>query len=465
MAMFTKPQEYLVKAQIIRMRDFHDRRGLYVTRPPYQRKVAWTTTNQRHLLDSIFRGYYIPKLVLRQITVDNETKHEVIDGQQRITVLQRFFDDTMSLPESLRDVRADLPGKTYSQLPKDVRDFLDYEQFDVDMVYGLEDPRNSRYQKIATDIFRRLQEGESLNYMEKAHARLDSLARNFLVKYADDIAFDYCNYVPLEENVNKHPFFRNVYRGKNDRMQHLAFLARLLVFEMKNGPSDIREREITDLLADTEVPNGIGDESYETRQVAKKVLANLDYVHSIVKVDPDVLSGNGIIQMETEYFALSFYLLIRHLRLNYVLEGSHLSLLYDFLVDFHERWKWHRHEEEHRDLLSFAENRQQSRANIETRDQIMRQLFFEFLDRKEISLTAKDPKRRFSEAERIRIYRRDRGICRFCVDEGRSPEAAFVPWSQFEADHVLPHSKGGETTIENGQVLCRQHNRSKGAAS
>ena len=30
-----------------------------------------------------------------------------------------------------------------------------------------------------------------------------------------------------------------------------------------------------------------------------------------------------------------------------------------------------------------------------------------------------------------------------------------------DADHVIPWSKGGPTTIENGQMLCKRHNLEK----
>lgn len=182
MVMFKKSQEYIAKPQVIRLLDFHNRKELYVTRPPYQRKVVWSAAKQKALLDSIFRGYYIPRLVLRQVSVGDGVKYEVIDGQQRIAVVQRFFNDEISLPSSLRNVRDDLPGKTYSQLPDDVKAFIDYEQYEVDMVYGIQDPRNVKHQKIATETFRRLREGEALTNMEKANARVNSLVRNFLVK-------------------------------------------------------------------------------------------------------------------------------------------------------------------------------------------------------------------------------------------------------------------------------------------
>jgi len=67
----------------------------------------------------------------------------------------------------------------------------------------------------------------------------------------------------------------------------------------------------------------------------------------------------------------------------------------------------------------------------------------------------------FNEAERISIYRNDEGLCQICIEEGKPVKECEVPWKEFEADHVLPHSKGGKTVIENAQVLCRYHNRAK----
>ena len=37
-------------------------------------------------------------------------------------------------------------------------------------------------------------------------------------------------------------------------------------------------------------------------------------------------------------------------------------------------------------------------------------------------------------------------------------------WDEWEADHKIPHSRGGPTTVENGQVLCIECNRAKGAS-
>ncbi|MGI8569501.1 MAG: HNH endonuclease [Methylocella sp.] len=38
-----------------------------------------------------------------------------------------------------------------------------------------------------------------------------------------------------------------------------------------------------------------------------------------------------------------------------------------------------------------------------------------------------------------------------------------ISWDDWHADHRLPWSKGGKTTVENGQVSCTACNLSKGA--
>lgn len=462
MAIFRIDEKYIVKPVPTRIYDFHDRKKLYVTRPPYQRKAVWSTANQRALLDSIFRGYYIPRLVLRQVTVgEGAVKFEVIDGQQRITVVQRFFNNELSLPKTLRDIRGDLTGMYYDDLPDDVKNFINYVNYDVDLVIGIEDPYDEEHQAIATEIFRRLQEGESLTYMEKAHARLSSLVRNFLVKYADDISFDFENYQPLDSNPSKLPFFRSVYRYSNDRMQHLAFLGRLLMFEDADGPADIKETDLTAFIESSEETNGINDLGYEKTKTAQAVLNNLKSFYQIFKGDPQVVDEDGMREFSTEYFTISVYLLLRHLRQNYVLDNDKKQLFHNFVLDFFDKWKHSR--DEYPDILVFSDNRQQSRNEIEVRHRIIRQHFFEYARLKNADLMRKDIKRAFNEAERIKIYRKDRGVCQMCLEEGLPPEQAVVPWKEYEADHVVPHSRGGATIVENGQVLCRRHNRIKGA--
>ncbi|MDO8731129.1 MAG: HNH endonuclease [Actinomycetota bacterium] len=76
-----------------------------------------------------------------------------------------------------------------------------------------------------------------------------------------------------------------------------------------------------------------------------------------------------------------------------------------------------------------------------------------------LGIAGKDPVRRFSATDRALLIAR----------AGHKCEQHFL-WfwrcrttTNLEADHVHPHSKGGKTHIENGQVLCARHNKQKSA--
>jgi hypothetical protein len=66
--------------------------------------------------------------------------------------------------------------------------------------------------------------------------------------------------------------------------------------------------------------------------------------------------------------------------------------------------------------------------------------------------------RTFTDNEKMTMYERQQGICPMCKAEGKD-----VTWKfeEMHADHKTPWSKGGHTTLDNGQMLCRDHNLTK----
>ena len=460
--MYNPKSKYYVIPNNIDIIDFFRYESMFVVRPPYQRKSVWDVSKQQRLLDSLFRRYYIPKIVIREVRInDEETKKEIIDGQQRIITVKNFFNNELKLPNTLADLKKGIEGKIYEDLPDEIKEFVDKELiFMVDIVKGIDNPKDPKDQELAAEIFWRLQQGESLNYMEIGHSRLSSLTRNFIVKYSDDITFDYVNYKPIDQNRDKHPFFKIVQRN-NNRMQHLALLARFLLIEFGDGPTDLKEQDVTKLIDDFKTEDGIDNYSFEKTKEAKAVLQNMRVFYDIFKSDSMIDKESSVKELSQEYFIISTYLLLRHLRKYYALTEDKYGLFSDFIIkNFYP--KWSNRSEDDKDILAFIRDRQQSKAEVESRDRIIRQLFFEYLKNEGHELLVKDEKRTFDEAERIEIYRRDNGLCQKCLEEGKSEVEARVSWSEFQADHVLPHSKGGQTIIENGQVLCRYHNTKKG---
>lgn len=63
--------------------------------------------------------------------------------------------------------------------------------------------------------------------------------------------------------------------------------------------------------------------------------------------------------------------------------------------------------------------------------------------------------RMFDNAIRRSVYEQQKHQCLAC--------GKLFPLEEMDADHITPWSKGGQTTIENCQMLCKSCNRKKGA--
>lgn len=458
---FNPKQEYLVVQKDFNIEDFHRYSDEFITRPPYQRKTVWPLYKKQSLMDSLFRRYYIPKLVIREVRLDDDrTVNEIIDGQQRITTVQSFFKNDFKLPTSLKDIHPNLGGNYYKDLETDLRRFIDREmKFIADIVKNIENPKDPEHQKVATEIFWRLQQGESLNFMEVAHAKLSSLTRNIIVKYSDDITFDYEEYRPIDNNKNKHPFFK-ILNKENKRMEHLKFFTRFLLIEKNGGYAELKDSSVTEYIEDGVQTNGIGNYKLEQEEYVKSCLSVLDLIYDIFKDDPMISEKNPTIkELSVEYLVISFYLLIRHLKKHYVIKQEEKKLLRNYFYKFYQRWK--KNDANDVDIMAFSNNRQQSSNNLKIRDRIFRQLFFEDLIQLNKELILKDEQRAFNESQRIQIYRRDKGLCQECIKQGKNEKESAVSWDNYQADHIFPHSQGGKTIILNAQVLCAYHNGRK----
>ena len=62
--------------------------------------------------------------------------------------------------------------------------------------------------------------------------------------------------------------------------------------------------------------------------------------------------------------------------------------------------------------------------------------------------------RSISRSVMLQVIRRDQGVCRSCGKNVADDEVEF--------DHIIPHSKGGPSTVDNIRLLCRPCNRKKG---
>ncbi|WP_214108082.1 DUF262 domain-containing protein [Acrocarpospora catenulata] len=120
----------------------------------FQRAFVWTRPQMDRFIESLLLGYPIPGIFLvRQA----DRRYLVLDGQQRLRTLQRFYDGTFEGKQfALSNVGEPLKGLTYETLPEDQRRLLDNTFFQATIV----DTDGSRESlEVVYQIFERLNSG------------------------------------------------------------------------------------------------------------------------------------------------------------------------------------------------------------------------------------------------------------------------------------------------------------------
>ncbi len=425
-------------------------------------------------MESFICGLYVPPVVLRSITHETIQKYEVIDGQQRITAIQDYLNDEYSLPNSQQireiDNRQDrgFAGNSFAELSDDDQAAIEQDcNLTVDILQGISNPTSTEHQQLATQVFWRLQQGESLNTLEENHSKITSPVRNYIVERADDISFDYDEYKSLDHNDDRHPFFSLVNYG-NNRLKHLGLLARFLLIEIADGPAYVTGTRVTRLFdceKGTLNPNE-DQTAFRSRREVQRTDEMLDTLHDIFKDTEMMTDDDQVVYFDNEYYIITLYTLIRELQFgNYRFNSGNFREIREFARDFYRRMQ---NEPVGDDaILRFKSKSQQSADPVAARHWIM----MNELWKTEPDIVELDSQRLFTHAQRVAIFLRDDRVCQQCLeeelealdpdeDESKAKNRARVAWSNWDADHIVMHAEGGDTTIENGQVRCPEHNRS-----
>ena len=209
-----------------------DFKGRINVEEEYQRGKVWSTPQQALLIDSILRGFDIPKIYVHKMPPGAPYLFNVIDGKQRLTAIWRFFSNDFKLLQS-DDFPGlgNLSGMRWSDLPPEAKDELQFTNISVSKIEQA-DPDEVR------ELFLRLQKGERLNSAEKRNA-MEGPVRQFVV-----------------ERLISHPLWCAT--GLSERRfgihEHAAILLALV---RKQGPTAIKSADLEALYQDEEFdPDG-----------------------------------------------------------------------------------------------------------------------------------------------------------------------------------------------------------------
>jgi 5-methylcytosine-specific restriction endonuclease McrA len=375
-------------------------KNLLLFNTEYQRMEVWSLKKKRLLIDSILRKYDISMIFLRQNVKHDDLRFECIDGQQRLRSIIQFIRNQFDLTP---DVTPELENRYfYDQLSPEIRTKI--QSFNINSIHVANADDDT-----ITDIFMRLQEGVTLNHAEKLNAEKSKMRKAAI-------------------ELSKHEFFRSTLLP-NLRFSYRYYAAQMLALSTDPQSSDVGYAPLKRKY-----------DAYKHHfpdSIMAKTIKSLTFLQKILGARTHVIRSKSDI--------LILHLISSKLLPTYSTRGFE-DMIGRFIIDFISRVvrvSQSANENSKSPYVRYAYHKKYASLRIQEKYNIMAsQLLLAIPEMKR-----KDPRRSFSDPERLAIYVRADGKCAKCglntnFDEGN-------------VDHIIRHTDGGFTNIKNGRWVCQ----------
>ena len=178
--------------------------------PDWQREEVWPKDKKQLLIDSILRGWKLPKFYFLK-TASDPNEYDVVDGQQRLMAIFEFFGNELALsPASAREFKAEY----YENLPEHLSDRFDDFEIEFDEITDAKEEDLKKF-------FQRLQEGLPLTSSEKLNS-VHSKLRDFT------------------RSLSKHCFLKDKVTASDRRYGHFDIVAKVAAIEIEGIETGLR---------------------------------------------------------------------------------------------------------------------------------------------------------------------------------------------------------------------------------
>jgi len=228
--------------------------------PDWQRgDDVWPRAKKQRLVDSILRGWKLPKFYFVRLPGEGE-EWEVVDGQQRLVAILEFFDNELALSG---ESQARFGGLYYRDLPDSISDHFDDFEIEFDEIEDAEEDD-------LREFFLRLQEGLRLTSSEKLNAVNSKLT-------------DFCR------DLADHAFLSSKTVVSNHRYGFFDIVCKVAAIEIEGIDLGLRYEDLTAVF---ESQANFSKES----SVARRLRDTLDYVDRAFPEKEPRLRNRTIVQ-------------------------------------------------------------------------------------------------------------------------------------------------------------------------
>lgn len=434
---FAKKHVSLTVRQLLHLYD----EGKVNLNPGFQRRSVWKVADQRQLIDTILKQMPLPNLFFWERKDGNRRIFDVIDGKQRMEALLAFTRQRNHPIEVKFDPEGnslwhnqDAQKWTWKEIekyePKVYRQFLAYE-FPVVQITGTLPEVEQVFVRINST-------GTRLTRQEIRHAKW----------YANSELLIAANHIAKMAKYEKYFTDMGILsEAQQSRMKAVELIVELMLSIQKEDVLD-RKKSI-DRVMEVAPING-----NTLKRLQREVISMLDLIRGMF---PDLKTSRFC--KASDFYSL-FFVLWSLRRDGYVLKDPDASrlaflILNDVGLDL-ANFRAKQREGESYKLKSEAKAYYQtimegtdSAANRRARNKIIDQLIRPVFPKK-------DSQRFFTKEHKQILWNKTKDqkcpVCR-----------VKLSWHDVHIDHITPHSKGGRTSISNGQLLCSKCNQIKGA--
>jgi hypothetical protein len=227
--------------------------------PDWQRDEVWSREKKQLLLDTILRGWKLPKFYLLK-TAEQPEEFDVVDGQQRLATIFEFMDNSLELNES---TASDFGGPTYQELPDGVADAFDDYELEFDVITEADDDEVQVF-------FQRLQQGMPL----AAPERLNSVPSKLT---------DFCRMLAA------HSFFQDKVAIADKRKAYFDIASKVAAIEIDGVDTRLRFEELSDTF--------LAHQNFSSSSnVAKRLKATFDFLDKVFPQKATLLRNRSTIQ-------------------------------------------------------------------------------------------------------------------------------------------------------------------------
>lgn len=405
--------------------------------PGFQRQSVWTNLDRRRLMQSIASSYPIPCIFLYKRNHRGRLVYDVIDGKQRLETIfmftrqGRFRRDAFDVRLAFDDVVEWVDWRDIRRKRAELRHRIDsYKIQTVEVEGDLSD---------IIDLFVRINStGKPLTPGEKRHARF--YTSRFL-KEAERLVARHVRYF-LQERI--------LSRTQLARMKGTELVSELLMSIAQGGPINKK----------TSLDRAIGNESVNAHTLARISREWTGTLNSLKHMFPDL--NQTRFRNTADFYSLFMMvwemrdkgLVLRDRRRN-IIAARLLRRLSDGVDQLRDQLRRAKPAKQSQQFFSryllTVQGDTDSAANRQRRSEILRGLLLSLYE-------YKDEKRTFSSEQRRLLWNsEEKRACKRCH--------RALTWNDFTIDHIKAWTKGGRTSLQNAQLMCRSCNSRKGAGT